>query len=136
MASMNFTEDRLLMVTSSKDQTCKLWTMDEYECVKTYKSDRALNDVAISPLYDRAEDPKMHLIMAGGQDAKDVTTTAGSSGKFEAQLWQMVYEEEIGSVKGHFGPVNCLAWFREGNGFVTGGEDGYVRVHQFDSDYF
>merc|ERR1712166_1529255 len=93
ITSMNFTEDRLLMVTSSKDQTCKLWTMDEYECVKTYKSDRALNDVAISPLYDRAEDPKMHLIMAGGQDAKDVTTTAGSSGKFEAQLWQMVYEE-------------------------------------------
>ena len=31
---------------------------------------------------------------------------------------------------------NCLAWFRDGAGFVTGGEDGYVRVHHFDKDYF
>ena len=47
-------------------------------------------------------------------------------------IWHMVYEEEIGSVKGHFGPCNCLAWFRDGRGFVTGGEDGYVRVQHFD----
>lgn len=62
----------------------------------------------------------------------------------------MVYEEEIGSIKGHIGPLqlaaligcgvvwprNALAWFRDGAGFVTGGEDGYVRVHHFDKDYF
>mmetsp|Transcript_56343 Transcript_56343/g.180905 ORF Transcript_56343/g.180905 Transcript_56343/m.180905 type:complete len:338 (-) Transcript_56343:175-1188(-) len=136
VTSMNFTEDRMLMVTSSKDMTCKLWAMDNYECVKTYKTDRPLNDAAICPLYNAESDAKMHVIMGGGQDAKDVTTTAGSSGKFEALLWHMVYEEEIGTVKGHFGPMNTLAWFRDGKGFVTGGEDGYVRVHEFDSEYF
>jgi len=137
VTSLNFSEDRMLMVTSSKDQTAKLWAMDEYECVKTYKTDRPLNDIAISPLYNAKEkDRKPHLLMAGGQDAKDVTTSAASSGKFEACLWHMIYEEEIGSVKGHFGPINCLAWFRDGRGFVTGGEDGYVRVHNFDPDYF
>lgn len=31
---------------------------------------------------------------------------------------------------------NTLAWFRDGAGFVTGGEDGYVRVHHLDKDYF
>lgn len=31
---------------------------------------------------------------------------------------------------------NTMAWFRDGAGFVTGGEDGYVRVHHFDKDYF
>ena len=38
-------------------------------------------------------------------------------------------------VKGGFGPLNTLAWFPNGKGFVTGGEDGYVRVHNLDSDY-
>mmetsp|Transcript_60183 Transcript_60183/g.176612 ORF Transcript_60183/g.176612 Transcript_60183/m.176612 type:complete len:338 (+) Transcript_60183:80-1093(+) len=136
VTSMNFSEDRMLMVTSSKDQFCKLWAMDTYENIKTYETDRPLNDAAISPLYSAEKDPKFHILMGGGQDAKDVTTTANSSGKFEAILWHMVYEEEIGSVKGHFGPMNTLAWRRDGKGFVTGGEDGYVRVHVFDSDYF
>ena len=49
-----------------------------------------------------------------------MTTTASSSGKFEAVLWHLVYEEEIGSVKGHFGPVNALAWLPDGTGFITG----------------
>lgn len=142
VTSMNFDSDRTLMITSSKDHTCKLWAMDsvddggQLECVKTYKSDRPLNDACISPLYNNPDNEKMHLLMAGGQDAKDVTTTAASSGKFEAQLFHMVYEEEIGNVKGHFGPINTIAFMREGNGFVTGGEDGYVRVHHFDPDYF
>merc|ERR1712217_20287 len=138
VTSMNFSEDRMLMVTSSKDMTAKLWAMDTLECVKTYKTDRPLNDAAIAPFQASGQDqePKYHILMGGGQDAKDVTTTSGASGKFEALLWHMVYENEIGSVKGHFGPMNTLAWFRDGKGFVSGGEDGYVRVHHFDTDYF
>jgi translation initiation factor 3 subunit I len=136
VTSVNFSEDRMLMVTSSKDMTAKLWAMDNYECVKTYKSDRPLNDVVISPMFNSDKEKKPHLLMGGGQDAKDVTTTASSDGKFQACLWHMIYEEEIGTVKGHFGPINSLAWFRDGRGFVTGGEDGYVRVHFFDADYF
>jgi len=136
VTSMNFSEDRMLMVTCSKDMTAKLWAMDDYECVKTYKTDRPLNDAVICPRYTDKNEPKYHILLGGGQDAKDVTTTGASSGKFEALLWHMVFEEEIGSVKGHFGPMNTLAWFRDGSGFVTGGEDGYVRVHHFDNDYF
>lgn len=136
VTSMNFTMDRMLMITSSKDTTAKLWAMDNYECVKVYKTDRPLNDAAISPLYSAEKDPKYHVLLGGGQDAKDVTTTGSSSGKFEAMLWHMVYEEEIGTIRGHFGPMNTLAWFTDGAGFVTGGEDGYVRVHHFDNDYF
>jgi len=138
VTSMNFTEDRMLMITSSKDQHAKLWAMDEGEpeLIKTYKTDRPLNDAAISPLYDNETQPKYHVLLGGGQDAKDVTTTASSSGKFEAIIWHLVFEEEIGSIRGHFGPMNCLAWFRDGRGFVTGGEDGYVRCHHFDNDYF
>merc|ERR1712183_787336 len=58
VTGLNFSDDRMLMVTSSKDQTAKLWAMDEYECVKTYKTDRPLNDVSISPLYNSSRDRK------------------------------------------------------------------------------
>jgi len=137
--SINFSEDKMLMISASKDQTAKLWAMDDFnddsEPVKVYKADRPLNDAAISPLYSSEQAPKYHVLLAGGQDAKDVTTTSASSGRFETSLWNMIFEEEIGSVKGHFGPVNTLAWFRDGRGFVTGGEDGFVRVNAFDSDY-
>lgn len=136
VTSINFTEDRMLMISCGKDQTAKLWAMDEYECIQTYETDRPLNDAVISPLYKAEENPKYHILMGGGQDAKDVTTTASSSGKFETLLWHMVFCEEIGSIKGGFGPINTMAWRRDGKGFVTGGEDGYVRVHMLDKDYF
>lgn len=146
VTSLNFSEDRMLMITSSKDQSAKLWALDtdlletegtfEYELVKEYKTDRPLNDAAISPLYNAEKDRIRHVLLGGGQDAKDVTTTSGREGRFEALFYHMVLEEEIGSVRGHFGPLNTLAWFKTGDGFVTGGEDGYVRVHYLDPDYF
>ena len=38
-------------------------------------------------------------------------------------------------VRGHFGPINAVAYHPDGQGFVTGGEDGYIRLHRFDNDY-
>ena len=47
-----------------------------------------------------------------------------------------VYAEEFGSIRGHFGPINALKFHPDGRSFTSGGEDGYVRVHHLDSDYF
>ncbi|KAJ2298209.1 translation initiation factor eIF3 subunit, partial [Coemansia sp. RSA 2706] len=44
--------------------------------------------------------------------------------------------DQVGTVKGHFGPINTLAVQPDGKGFASGGEDGYVRLHHFDPDYF
>jgi translation initiation factor 3 subunit I len=137
---INFDRDRMLMITSSKDMSAKLWAMDqgEPELLKVYKTDRPLNDAAIYPNVNVVDDDeaKYHVLLAGGQDAKDVTTTASSSGKFEAVIWHLIFEEEIGSVKGHFSPINSVAWFPDGRGFVTGAEEGMVRVWHLDNGYF
>lgn len=74
--------------------------------------------------------------MGGGQDAMSVTTTSAKQGKFEVRFYHMVFEEEIGRVKGHFGPINTLAFHPSGKGYASGGEDGFVRVHHFDDSYF
>jgi translation initiation factor 3 subunit I len=65
-----------------------------------------------------------------------VTTTSARQGKFEVRFYHLVFEDEIGRVKGHFGPINTLAFHPRGDGYASGGEDGYVRVHKFDQDYF
>jgi len=138
ITDMQFTDDRMMMLTSSKDQSIKVWQLADFEIVKDLKSDRPFNSCTISPLCF-AKDPKdarYHVMAGGGQEAIDVTTTAGAQGKFEAVLIHLVSEEDLGTIRGHFGPMNYIRFLPDGSGFATGGEDGYVRIHHFDKDYF
>ena len=66
----------------------------------------------------------------------DVTTSGGQSGKFEARLFHKIFEKEIGRIPGHFSPINSISFFPDGSGFVSGAEEGSVRLHYFDDDYF
>jgi translation initiation factor 3 subunit I len=121
--------------------------------MKTYGTDRPVNSASISSLRD-------HVMLGGGQEAMQVTTTSTRAGKFEVRIFHKVFEEEIGRVKGHFGPINTVRFHPDGKGcvgalaarandagrgsltvvagarFASGGEDGYVRLHHFDPDYF
>jgi len=126
---IQLSKDMNMLITSSKDTTAKLFDTYSLELKKTYKTDRPVNSAAISPL-------KPHIIMGGGQEAMDVTTTSTRIGKFDARLYHLVFEEEFARIKGHFGPINSVAFHPDGHGYSSGGEDGYVRVHQFDPQYF
>ena len=65
-----------------------------------------------------------------------VALTAGTAGKFETRFFHMVFENQFGMCKGHFGPINAMAFHPNGRQFCTGGEDGYVRIQILDDDYF
>jgi translation initiation factor 3 subunit I len=99
------------------------------ECLKTFQPERPVNAATLSPIFD-------HAIVGGGQDAMSVTMTSNKAGKFESKIYQKVFGEEIGGIKGHFGPINALAISPDGRSFASGGEDGFVRIHHFDADYF
>jgi translation initiation factor 3 subunit I len=116
-------------ITSSKDHSAKLFNRIDLTCLKTYKTNRPVNSASISPI-------KEHVILGGGQEASQVTTTSARAGKFEVRFFHKIYEEEIGRVKGHFGPINTVAFHPKGDSFSSGGEDGYIRIHYFDPDYF
>ena len=123
-----FNKDKTLFITSSADCTAKLWDAVDFKQLKTYKTDRPVNDAVISETKD-------HILLGGGQEAMSVTTTSGKVGKFETRFFHLVYEEEFASVKGHFGPINALAINPNGRSYASGAEDGYVRLHFFDKSY-
>mmetsp|Transcript_26244 Transcript_26244/g.75743 ORF Transcript_26244/g.75743 Transcript_26244/m.75743 type:complete len:344 (-) Transcript_26244:52-1083(-) len=125
---IQFNRDKTLFLTSSADFTSKLYDAVNLKHLKTYKTDRPVNDAVIS-------EHKDHILLGGGQEAMSVTTTAGKVGKFETRFFHLVYEEEFGCVKGHFGPINALAINPNGLNYASGAEDGYVRLHHFDKSY-
>lgn len=126
---MQMSRDGTMFVTASKDTTAKLFDSDTLSCLKTYKTERPVNSAAISPIFD-------HVVLGGGQEAMDVTTTSTRSGKFDSRFFHLIYEEEFARLKGHFGPINSLAFHPDGKSYATGGEDGFVRVQVFDPSYF
>uniref|UniRef100_A0AAQ5Y630 Eukaryotic translation initiation factor 3 subunit I n=1 Tax=Amphiprion ocellaris TaxID=80972 RepID=A0AAQ5Y630_AMPOC len=121
--------DLTIFISASKDNTAKLFDSTSLDHIKTFKTERPVNSAAISPIMD-------HVVMGGGQEAMEVTTTSTRIGKFEARFFHAAYEEEFGRVKGHFGPINCVAFHPDGKSYSSGGEDGYVRIHYFDPQYF
>lgn len=127
--SITFSKDQTMFISASSDQTAKLWDAKSLQCLKTYKSDRPLNAAAISPIFNQ-------VIVGGGQEARDVTTTSGKAGHFEVDFFHVYYQEYMGHVKGHFGPVNAMDFAPDGKSFVTGGEDGFIRLHHFPESYF
>lgn len=127
--SIQFNHDNTMIITASSDHTAKLYDAKTLTLLKTYNSDRPLNSASISPLFN-------HVIIGGGQEAMNVTITSAKVGHFEVDFFHLVYGEFLGSVKGHFGPVNTVAFNTTGKSFASGAEDGYVRLHHFDKEYF
>jgi ribosomal protein L37AE/L43A len=55
--------------------------------LKTYQTDRPVNAALIHP-------NKEHILLGGGQDAMNVTTTGGRVGKFETRFFHMVRTQQ------------------------------------------
>jgi translation initiation factor 3 subunit I len=75
-------------------------------------------------------------LLAGGQDAKEVTTTKADEGGFAIKLMSIIFNKELAEITGHFGTVNSLCYSPDGTSFASGSEDGYVHVHKFSLEYF
>lgn len=129
IADLQMSVDGTHFITASYDRSAKLVDTQTLEVLKTYQSTVPVNAATISPIFD-------HVLIGGGQDAAQVTTTSGKAGHFEARFFHKIFQDEFGNVKGHFGPINAVAFTPDGTSFASGGEEGYVRLHHLDADYF
>ncbi|KAM7335968.1 hypothetical protein ACRRTK_004461 [Alexandromys fortis] len=107
---IQLSRDVTMFVTASKDNTAKLFDSLSLEHQKTFRTESPVNSAALSPNYD-------HVVLGGGQEAVDVTTTSTRIGKFEASFFHLAFEEEFGRVKGHFGPINSVAVHPDGKSY-------------------
>jgi len=128
---LSYDKTKSVFVSASKDGTSKLFDAKTFKCLKTYATGRPVNSASISP-----DDEYEIVILGGGQSAESVTTTRVDSAQFRVRFYHTIYQEELGSVQGHFGPVNAVSFRPDASGFASGGEDGYIRLHKFDKSYY
>lgn len=129
VTDLQLSKDRTYCITSSKDKSARIHDTENLMVIKTFTTETPLNSAALAP-------NRPYVLLGGGQEAMSVTTTSLRQGKFETRFWHKVFEEEVGRVKGHFGPINTLAVHPKGTGYASGGEDGFVRMHHFDESYY
>jgi len=130
LSGLTFSADEIFFLTTSKDRTAKLYDTKTLKLLKTYETDKPVNAGSISPLKD-------HVLLGGGQDAVGVALTGQSrSTQFQSRIYHMIFEEELATVKGHFGPINAIAYSPDGHNFTSGGEDGYLRIHHLDGTIY
>lgn len=122
-------KDWTTLLTASWDQTGKLLCSRTLKVLKTYETDKPVNDCAIMPTTYPI------VLLGGGQDAQSVTNSSQRQNKFETRFFHKIYMEELSSVSGHFGPVNAIAVSNDGRYFCTGGEDGFVKLYRFDEEF-
>eukprot|EP00405_Crypthecodinium_cohnii_P010249 CAMPEP_0206429834 /NCGR_PEP_ID=MMETSP0324_2-20121206/6461_1 /ASSEMBLY_ACC=CAM_ASM_000836 /TAXON_ID=2866 /ORGANISM="Crypthecodinium cohnii, Strain Seligo" /LENGTH=536 /DNA_ID=CAMNT_0053895559 /DNA_START=60 /DNA_END=1666 /DNA_ORIENTATION=- len=141
-SKFEFSTDRELVATVSHDCCVKLWDLGEGDngtLLFESKTDRPLNDVALGSALQRAttttgkRPSSCCLICAGGQDVRQVTTSASTTEQFNTLLFKLPSEsaspaefQAVGVTKGHFGPVHSLTFSPSGKAIASGSEDGCV----------
>jgi translation initiation factor 3 subunit I len=126
-----------VFLTASKDGKACVVDPDTFEVLHTLypqNPTRNLNSCKISPLFSLGDDieERFHAILAGGQEARDVTNTHAKKGGFEIVFYNLMFGEELGAIQGHFGPVNTLAFGPNGKVVASGAEDATIRLHKLE----
>ena len=134
--SFTFSHDFSMLASCGKDGMWKLLHPETLEVVKMYNKESPWRWASFTPLMELEGSDKYHILIGGGQDAREVTTTKAQEGSFETRLYHIIFEEELAQIKGHFGPVHSIEVSPDGRSFVTTSEDGTVRLQRFPLDYF
>ncbi|KAM0862089.1 hypothetical protein ACQ4PT_045484 [Festuca glaucescens] len=115
------------IITAGEDATIRVWDSETGKLLKESDKEEG-HQKAISSLSKSSDwshfltgslDKSAKVVIGGGQDAMNVTMTDRRAGKFEAKFFHKILQEEIGGVKGHFGPINALAFNPDGRRFMA-----------------
>lgn len=132
--SIAFSKNFAVLATAA-DNGSKIIDPETFEVLRYFKQELPMNAVSISPLFCADYRPKFHTVMGGGVSAIMAAMTAGNAG-FEAHVCNVLHGNEVGKISGHYGPINSIEFFRDGRGFISGGEEGIIRIVRFAAEYF
>lgn len=110
-----------ILVTSSYDNNVKIFNLNTLEHIATYSHCVNVLSISIHPCLNI-------IALGGGQNKMDVANSGDSDGFnvvfIDSNNGKKIYQFD----SKHFGPINTLCFNPKNNGFVTGGEDGYIHV--------
>ena len=138
---MDISPKEELILTASKDGKAKVINPDTFDILSELFPQnpvRNINACKFNPLISSDDEKvvKYHAFIAGGQESRDVTTTASKKGGFETLIYDCMFGQELGAILGHFGPVNALAISSDGELLASGSEESSVRVHRINNDEY
>ena len=138
---MDISPKEELILTASKDGKAKVINPDTFDIMSELFPQnpvRNINACKFNPLISSDDEKivKYHAFIAGGQESRDVTTTASKKGGFETLIYDCMFGVELGAILGHFGPVNTLAISSDGELLASGSEESSVRVHRINNDEY
>ncbi|ADM12344.1 translation initiation factor IF3 subunit 2 [Encephalitozoon intestinalis ATCC 50506] len=119
---------RTFFITGSMDSQAKIIDFLDLSVQKTFVCEEPVNCAAIFNTNDK-------VICVGGINARDVTTTKGKS-SFDANFFDVVTCEKIGSYSTHFGTINSVDVHPSGKLYCSGGEEGTITILAFGQDFF
>jgi translation initiation factor 3 subunit I len=130
-----------LIMTAAKDGKAKILDPDTFDVMSELFPQspvRNINACRFSPLISEEDEKKVkyHAFIAGGQESREVTTTASKKGGFETLIYDCMFGCELGAVLGHFGPVNALAISSDAELLASGSEESSVRVHRINNEEY
>lgn len=80
-----------MLITCSRDGMAKLLHPKTLAEVRVFNFVKPCRSAAISPLFDNTDYQKFHVLLAGGQDAREVTTTQATEGGFAIKLMSIIF---------------------------------------------
>lgn len=152
---LSFSPDNKYLLSSSEDKTVRLWSMDTYTSLVSYKGHN-------HPVWDVKFGPFGHYFASASQDQtarlwscdhiyplrifaghlSDVDTLSwhpngtylvtGSSDK-TCRMWDINKGSSVRVFTGHTGPVTCTAISPDGRWLATAGEDSLIHVYDLGS---
>ena len=130
-----------LIMTAAKDGKAKVIDPDTFDIMSELfpqNPERNINACRFSPLISEEDEKKVkyHAFIAGGQESRDVTTTASKKGGFETLIYDCMFGCELGAILGHFGPVNALAISSDAELLASGSEETSIRVHRINNEEY
>lgn len=110
------------VITSSSDRQAYVFDWAAMKPLYRFTSPVAINTAVLHPRHDE-------ILLAGGQDARNVTTTRIDEAHFELQFFDLRTQVKTCELKTkHFGPIHSLAYNDDGSSLITGSEDGFIRL--------
>ncbi|CAF2110506.1 hypothetical protein HID58_081777 [Brassica napus] len=101
-----------LIVSASKDQTCKVWSLSQGKLLRSIIFPSKINALAL--------DPGGSVFYAGGGDGKIYIGALNSKSDYATQF--------LGSVSDPSKAITCLAYCADGNLLISGSEGGVICV--------